>query len=215
LNALLDAPELETALDLLGASFDRFGYVITFVGSLLENTVLLGMFLPGAAFLLLASAYARGGLLLWPAVMGLGWAGMVLGNAFNFWLGRTAFLPLASRFDILHFNENAAKARGLLNRRGLWAIVVSHLFGPMRCFVAITAGTAGFSFGRFLLFEAFAALVWNIVYCSLGYFAAAHLDTVRLVFQRLGLAAFALIAAALLSLGLLRLLRRTSSEAAR
>jgi len=182
-------------LAVAGASFDRFGYAITFTGALLENTVLLGMFLPGAAFLLLAGAYAREGLLLWPAVLALGWAGMVLGNVFNFWLGRTAALPLLRRHDVLRFNDNAAKARRLLDRHGLWAVALSHAFGPMRCFVAISAGGAGFSLWRFALFEAAAALLWNLAFCSLGYFAGAHLDAIQRIFQQLGLATLIAIAA--------------------
>jgi len=133
--------------------------------------------------------------------------GTVLGNAINFWLGRSALLPLLRRRDVLSFNQRSVSARALLDRHGAWAVMLSHVFGPLRCFVALTAGSVGFSFGRFLVFEAVAALLWNLAFSSLGYFAAGHLDTIHDLLQRAALVGLALAGAAILAVWMRRRLQ--------
>jgi membrane-associated protein len=74
----------------------------------------------------------------------------------------------------------------------------------LRSFVAITAGSSRFPFGRYLLFEAGAALAWNLLYCGLGYLLASHLDTLRKVIERTGLAGMAAIGVAVVLIWLIR-----------
>src|SRR3989442_13030739 len=62
-------------IDLLAQLYDQYGYVLVFLGSLGENTVLLGLVLPGGMCALLGAAYAR----FW--TLNLGWEIVVT------WLG--------------------------------------------------------------------------------------------------------------------------------
>jgi membrane protein DedA with SNARE-associated domain len=115
----------------------------------------------------------------------------------DYWVGRKAFRPLISRFDKKRgFRQNLARARAFLNRYGAWAVLAGHFLGHLRSFVAITAGSSRFPFGRYLLFEAGAALVWNLVYCGLGYLLASHIDLLRKVVERTGLAGIGALAIA-------------------
>lgn len=201
--------DLQGIGDLLRAAFDDFGYPLTFVGALLENTVLLGLILPVGGMVLASAAYARLGELQWPIVLLLGWLGMVIGNCFDYWLGRRALRPLLDWFgghrSFIHHFE---RARTFLDRHGVWAIATGHFLGHLRSFIAIAAGSSRFPFGRYLAFELAAALAWNLLYCTLGYVLAENLDTVRKVFERIGLFGLAALALALLVFVLVRRFRR-------
>jgi membrane protein DedA with SNARE-associated domain len=201
----LDGAFAQAVGDFLEAAFDSYGYPLTLLGALVENTFLLGAVLPGGTIILAAAAYAKIGSLQWPVVVLLGWAGMVLGNSVDYWVGRKAFRPLIKRFDKKRgFRQNLVRARAFLNRYGPWAVLAGHFLGHLRSFVAITAGSSRFPFGRYLLFEAGAALAWNLLYCSLGYLLASHLDTLRKVIERTGLAGMAAIGVAVVLIWLIR-----------
>ncbi|MDA0653547.1 MAG: hypothetical protein O3C49_09765 [Proteobacteria bacterium] len=68
--------------------FHLLGYWVAFFAALLETALVVGLLLPGSTLLLLlgalsASGHLDFGDLLWFAV-----AGAVLGDNFNYWLGR-------------------------------------------------------------------------------------------------------------------------------
>ncbi|MDE3075860.1 MAG: DedA family protein [Chloroflexota bacterium] len=190
MDTALLGPGLDSLGDWVATLFDDYGYLLTFFGALLENTALMGLFLPGGTIVMVAAAFARAGTLQWPLVVALGWAGMVLGTSADYWLGRTGFRPLARRFIRgTRVARELVRARRLLERYGGWAVLGGHFLGHLRSFIALTAGSARFPFRRYLLFEAVAALVWNGLYCGLAYFLAGHLDTLRKLAERFGLGA--------------------------
>ena len=77
-------------------------------------------------------------------------------------------------------------ARVLLARHGGKAILISHTMGHMRSFVALSAGITQMNYPRFLLFEVIAALLWNTLYCFVGYFIGTQVEHVQLIFERAG-----------------------------
>lgn len=206
--------DLQAVGDALRAAFDTFGYPLTFFGALLENTVFLGLILPGGSMVLASAAYARLGDLQWPAVLLLGWTGMVLGNCIDYWLGRKALRPLLDRFGRRRqFIRSHVRARRFLARHGIWAIAAGHFLGHVRSFIAIAAGSSRFPFPRYLVLEVPAALAWNLLYCSLGYLLAARLDVVRTVFERIGLFGAIGIGLAVVALLAVRRARLASANA--
>jgi len=197
--------------EFLRVTFNEFGYPLAFFGAMLENTLLLGLVLPGGSVLLGAAAYARLGDLQWPIVLVLGWLGMTTGNSIDYWLGRKALRPLLERFGgSKSFSEHFDRARRFLDRHGVWAIASGHFLGHLRSFIALAAGSSRFPFPRYLAFELAAAFLWNVIYCSLGYLLASHLDTVRLVFARIGVVGVLGIALAIAAVAVWRRLRKTA-----
>lgn len=178
--------------------FDDYGYAVTFVGALFENTALLGAFMPGGTLLLLAGAYAKAGSLQWPVVLMLGWAGVFVGNNADYWLGRRALLWLLTRPRIRKRTEpQLVRARRYFDQYGAFAIFGGHFFGQTRSFIALAAGSTRYSYSRYVLTELAASLVWSAVYVALGYVAGANLDKLQLVPRRLGLWGILAVAAIL------------------
>lgn len=184
-------------LDFVKHQYATFGYLIVFLGAYFENTILLGLILPGGSLVLLGAIYASEGSLWLPLVILFGWLGMFLGNSTDFWLGRLGVLKLIEKTRLnAKLAPHMLTARNFLDKRGGRAIFFSHFIGHIRSFVAITAGATRFSYARFARYELAAALVWNILYCLAGFFFAESIKKVEGLFSGVGIGLVVLIAVA-------------------
>jgi membrane protein DedA with SNARE-associated domain len=176
----------------LGAFYDQYGYLIVFLGTLCENTALLGLILPGNSLALLGAFYARQGTLNLGWVIFFAWLGTVLGYHIDYLLGRFALVHLMARWGKSTFGRRlrlAARIRlgsKLLAKHGGKAILISHIIGQMRSFVALSAGITRMNYLRFLFFEVIAALLWNTLFSLLGYFIASEIDRLETIFTQVG-----------------------------
>ena len=179
-------------IQLLGTFYDQYGYLTVFLGTLGENTALLGLLLPGNSLALLGAVYARLGSLNLAWVIILASLGTVFGYHIDYLLGRFVLARVATRWSASAFGRRirlAGRLRlasRLLARHGGKAILISHLIGQLRSFVALSAGMTSMRYRRFLGFELLAATVWNAAFCSLGYVLAAEIDHLQAFIERGG-----------------------------
>lgn len=106
------------------------------------------------------------------AVVAVAAAGAFAGDQVSYLLGRhvgtRAAIPLTRRRRGRNAYERARRA--LRNRGGL--IIVAARFIPGgRTATTLTAGTVGYPFGRFLAFDAIAAVLWAPYAALIGYWA--------------------------------------------
>jgi membrane protein DedA with SNARE-associated domain len=199
-------PDLHLLLDELRHAYETWGYPIVFLGAMLENTILLGLILPGGTLVMLGAVYAHDGSMSLPLVLVLAFLGMVTGTSLDYALGR---LGLHSAIGHTRFaarlEPRLAQAEQFLERWGAWAFVLAHFIGHVRSFLAITAGMTQLPLRRFLLYEAPAALIWNLVFVGVGYTLGGNLDRLQNLMGRAGIA---VAVAALLVYGVYRILRR-------
>jgi membrane protein DedA with SNARE-associated domain len=186
---------LNDFLEFVKQQYATFGYLIVFLGAYFENTILLGLILPGGSLVLLGAIYASEGTLWLPLVILFGWLGMFLGNSSDFWLGRLGVLRLIEKTRLkAKLAPHMLTAEKFLERRGGMAIFTSHFIGHLRSFVAITAGATRFPFARFARYELAAALIWNIMYCLVGFFFAKSISTMEGLFRGVGIGLVIVIA---------------------
>jgi membrane protein DedA with SNARE-associated domain len=185
---------------ILGTFYDQYGYLIVFLGTLSENTALLGLILPGNSLALLGAFYAREGTLNLGWVIFFAWLGTVLGYHTDYLLGRFVLTHVMTRWSRSRLGQRLRLAgrirlaRKMLTKHGGKAIVFSHVIGHMRSFVALTAGITHMNYLRFLCFEVFAALLWNTAYSLLGYFIAVEIDRLQIIIERSGWVILAILA---------------------
>src|SRR5437763_3721837 len=92
-------------IKLLGEFYHHYGYVTVFLGTLGENTAVLGFFLPGNSLALLGAVYARLG------TLNLGWVivfaslGTILGYHIDYCLGRFVLARVATRWSASRFGR--------------------------------------------------------------------------------------------------------------
>jgi membrane protein DedA with SNARE-associated domain len=211
---------IENLINLLRGLYDQYGYLIVFLGALGENTALLGLVLPGGTLALLGAFYARQGTLNLFWVIFFAWIGTVIGYHIDYLVGRYALRRIMGRWGDSKLGRRfrlagrLRLARRLLDRYGGRAILVSHVVGHIRSFVALSAGATHMSYRRFLAFEMLAALVWNIAFSVLGYLAGAEYERILQVVERGGWIIAGVVIAALLfwKLGLPWLRRRHNAH---
>lgn len=183
---------IQNLINLLRDLYDQYGYLIVFLGALGENTALLGLVLPGGTLALLGAFYARMGTLNLAWVIFFAWIGTVIGYHVDYLIGRFALGKIMARWGDtklgrrLRLTGRLRLARRLLARYGGRAILLSHVVGHIRSFVALSAGATHMPYRRFLTFELVAALVWNIGFSVLGYLAGAEYDRILQVIERAG-----------------------------
>jgi len=86
----------------------------------------------------------------------------------------------------LRVRGRVRQAQAFLSRHGGKAILLSHLVGHVRSFVALSAGTARMRYSRFLAYEMVAALLWNSLYAAIGYAVRAEWPRLLLIMERAG-----------------------------
>ena len=186
-------------IKLLGGFYDQYGYFVVFLGTLGENTAVLGFLLPGNSLALLGAAYARLGTLNLGWVILLASLGTILGYHVDYFIGRFVLASVVHRWSASRFGRRIRLAgrlrlaRALLTKHGGKAILVSHLVGHLRSFVALSAGMSHMPYLRFLGFELVAATFWNTAFCLLGYFTAAEIDRLQVILERSGWVIFGVL----------------------
>jgi membrane protein DedA with SNARE-associated domain len=97
----------------------------------------------------------------------LGLSGAVIGDMLVYGLGRFARVWINKRFG-----QSSAwqKAENYFNRRGGIAIYLTRwLFTPLAVPVNLVAGSSGYPFWKFLLFDIAGEITWILLYGGLGY----------------------------------------------
>ena len=189
-------PDLQPIFDELRTAYSTWGYPVVFLGALLENTALLGLFLPGGTLVLLGAIYAQQGTMALPLVLLLGWAGMVVGTSLDYALGRWGVTSALSRTRLyLKLRPRLDEAERFLERHGLGAFLLAHFIGHVRSFLAITAGSSRLPYRRFLLYEGVAALAWNLVFVGAGYLLGENVEQLQRFAGGVGLATLLLAVA--------------------
>lgn len=209
---------IDAWLDALEGLYDQWGYLIVFLGSLFENTALLGLVLPGGTLALLGAFYAQQGVLNIVWVIVFAWIGTVLGYHADYLVGRFLLLGFLARWSDswlgrrLRIAGRVRLARRFLSRHGGKAILISHVIGHIRSFIALSAGATRMPYRRFLGFELVAALLWNTVFCLLGYFLGSERERLQFVLERSGWVVLVVVFAAYLGWRILAARRSARSQ---
>lgn len=140
----------------------------------------LAMPVPTSVMMLAAGAFVATGDLELAPVLGLAFAGAVLGDQAGFFLGRFLGAGVTRRL-----RRHPARARPVqraeaaLRRHGALAVFLSRwLFSPLGPYVNAAAGLAGMRWGRFSAMSALGEGVWVALYTGLGFVFAGQLGMV-------------------------------------
>lgn len=179
-------------IELLTGFYNQYGYLMVFLGTLSENTVFLGLLLPGNSLALLGAVYARLGTLNLGWVIFLASLGTVFGYHIDYLFGRFVLARVANRWSIstlgrrIRLAGRLRLARMQITKHGGKAILISHLVGHLRSFIALSAGMTHMNYRRFLGYELVAAFLWNTAFSVLGYLLAGEIDRLQVLLARSG-----------------------------
>lgn len=146
--------------------FEEYGYWVVFFGTLSENTLLVGLIVPGALVVILAGLAAHDGAISIPLSIVLGICGTILGDTISYFMGRFGW----SRFGhIKMIADLSDKVREPLIRRGVWFVLLYHFAGYTRVVGPAAAGLLRMPYHRWAMADYGGAVLWIFGYFGIGY----------------------------------------------
>ena len=176
--------------------FADAGYLIVAFGVFFERSVFIGLLIPGDVILALGGVYASQGKLTLPLVMAIGVTAAILGESAGYWLGRRFGRRLLRRLPILNrFDDRVEGAEEFFKRRGGWTVAVGRYATAAGAFIPFVAGMSRMPYGRFLLFDVPAVVIWAVGISAFGYEFGDHLAFIDKVLSRFGFIMLGLLVA--------------------
>ena len=177
--------------------------IIVFIGA-------MGAPFPGTLIVIAVGAFARQGLLSWHTTGLVALVCVVLGDSLSYGMGHYARGPILTRFQE---SERWLQAEETFNRWGGMAIVWTRfLITGIAVPVNLIAGTSGFSFRRFLIYDLIGESIWIFGYGSLGYLFGTQWEVVGGVLSNISGLTLGLV---LLAIGIWLAIRRLKTIEAR
>jgi membrane protein DedA with SNARE-associated domain len=155
----------EWVLRTLERLFTDYGYYVVFFGVLLENSMLLGLLVPGAIILILAGLAAENGSINLVAVLSLAVAATIIGDTISYAVGRLGWTNALERTGMGKMIE---KVREPMQSHSTWLILAYHLAGYSRVVGPAAAGIFRIPFRRWAPLDYAGGAIWVGLYTGLG-----------------------------------------------
>ncbi len=158
-------------LVILAGRLGHWGYLVIFLGAMLESAAFLGLLVPGESLVLVAGFFAAQGLLDVGDLIVLVAIGAMLGDSIGYELGRrlgrAGLERHGRRFGLTE--ARLAKADAFFVRHGGQAVFLGRFVGFARALVPFLAGSSRMPYKRFLPYDASGAVLWSAAMVLLGY----------------------------------------------
>ena len=170
--------------------------------------------LPGDSLVIASGLLASRGDMNIVLLIGAIWSAAVLGDNVGYIIGRSGGRRLVLRHGarVGITEPRLAKVEGVFGRYGGEIVMVARFFVGLRQLNGIIAGTVAMPWPRFLLYNAVGAALWTGVWGFGAYVAGHHMSVILPWFHRLGYAAIALAALAVVVLLVLRYVRARGAK---
>lgn len=158
-------------LDSLTSVDPEVAYVIVGALALAESLLLLGFLVPGELAVILGGVVASRGHVspLWMAAVAA--SGAVLGQAVSFEATRIAGPRLMPFFERGRRERAMTGIRSLMQRYGIWAVILGRFVGYVRPAVPVVAGLSGAGRRSFQLANVVGGVAWATAFTAAGYLA--------------------------------------------
>jgi undecaprenyl-diphosphatase len=145
--------------------FKDYGYYVVFFGVLAENSIFLGLLVPGAVILILGGLSAENGSINIWWVFALGIAGTTIGDTVSYMIGRLGWA---------RFLEKGATGRALdkvrepIESNSVWIILGYHFAGYSRLIGPVAAGLFRIPYRRWAPLDYAGGTLWVVVFTMIG-----------------------------------------------
>jgi len=146
--------------------FRDYGYYVVFFGVLAENSMFIGLLVPGSVILMLGGLSAENGSINIWWILALGVAGTIVGDTLSYLTGRLGWA---------RFMEKGAMGRALdrmrepVHSNSVWIILGYHFAGYSRLIGPVAAGLFHIPYRRWAPLDYLGATLWVIVFTSIGF----------------------------------------------
>jgi len=160
-----------TPIPLLNSFLRDFGYLEIFVLLFLEESG-IPLPIPGDIFIFWGGVQAKFGKTSFFGVFVIVFIATVIGASILYFISARLARPVVLRLARLARvdEKKIEKVSFWFAKKGGWAIVIGRLTPGFRTVTSIVAGLLGFPYQVFAVYTGLAALIWAVLYFSLGYF---------------------------------------------
>ena len=154
-------------------------YIVTY-GAIVLSAVFLaaavGLPLPSTLCVVAGGAFIQQGVLDLSSTIGLGLAGVLVGDMLSYGMGYLLRRPIEKRYGQ---STTWQRAEQYFARRGGIAIFLTRcVLTPIAIPINLIAGSSGYPFGRFVAYDIAGELTWLLSYGALGYFFGSQWEYV-------------------------------------
>ncbi|VAX12697.1 DedA protein [hydrothermal vent metagenome] len=143
--------------------------LFVFLVAFSESLIVIGLILPGAAFMVgFGALIALGALSAGPAVVAA-ILGAIAGDSLSYWLGEHYKQALKIRWPFSAYPGLMDRGEDFFHRHGGKSVMLGRFVGPLRPIVPAIAGMLGMPRSRFLLINIVSACLWAPLYLLPGY----------------------------------------------
>jgi membrane protein DedA with SNARE-associated domain len=137
-------------------------------------------------------------------------AANLVGSSIAYWIGRTGGRALFLRYGRYVFirPEHLDSAERWFARRGEITVFFTRMMPVVRTFISVPAGIARMKFGKFLVYSALGAVLWNLGLAYLGYLFGANWDQLQKYFERYNTIFYILLVMAVVAIAVFWWVRR-------
>lgn len=207
--------DITRVVEILKPYFIHYGYLLVFLGVLLENSAMLGVIIPGETILIIAAFYAAQHSLNIYWVIGLAFTGAVIGDNIGFWIGRKGgrrFLLKYGKYFLVK-RQRLQAVEKYFKAHGGKTIFIARFTAFLRALGAITAGSVKMPYREFFTYNVLGAAVWSVAISLLGYFLGGNWKLIEKILRNMGLTALALLVGIIVVVVIVRRRREKKREA--
>jgi membrane-associated protein len=151
------------------SAYGTLTYVILFLIVFCETGLVVTPFLPGDSLLFAAGAFAAVGLLNPLLLLAVLIAAAVLGDAVNYWTGRTFGLRGFSDTGRFLNTKYIEKTNAFYAKHGPATLVIARFLPIVRTFAPFVAGMGRMDYRRFTVYNVGGGALWVLACGSAGY----------------------------------------------
>lgn len=167
-------------MDFLLGLAEPWGYVVVALLAAAEAGLLVGLFLPGEAAMLLGGVLVHQGRADLGPMVAVAVAGAIAGNFVGYELGRRLGPRLErGRLGRVVGPERWERARAYVRRRGGRAVFLGRFVGVLRALVPAIAGSAHAPYGPFAVYTVAGGVLWAGGFVVLGAAAGAGWEEIE------------------------------------
>jgi membrane protein DedA with SNARE-associated domain len=151
---------------------------VTALLTMAESLVIVGLFVPATALMLIMGGLIGGGSLDGSTILAWGMAGAVVGDALSYWLGRGVGPRVLRRWPLCNHRTSVARARLFFSRYGFASVLAGRFMGPIRSTIPTVAGVMGMSHTRFQAANVLSAALWMPAMLAPGYLTMRNMGDI-------------------------------------
>ena len=151
-------------------------FLVIFIFSFVESIAFLGLVVPGSTITVIFGALKAHSRFFFPSLIIGAALGAFIGDTISFFLGKKGLemIPV-NKTEKKYF----ANGKNFFQKYGVWSLIPGRLFGPTRPIMPFVAGLFGLKTRRFLIMEMASAIIWSVVYLSVGRFLGFLIGPIR------------------------------------